>query len=130
MRGTLDIFRHSSGRLSDSCILGSGVKWCLCWASSALLLELHTSTSTCRIFVYKFELVNIFRQKIFWFEVIFRGVSSWWEQKVIGEANLRIIGGQGYRLLEKFGRLSLVSIMVEMLLVRREILVVWGIEIL
>ena len=49
---------------------------------------------------------------------------------MIGEATLRIIGGQGYRLLEKFGRLSLVSIMVEMLLVRREILVVWGIEIL
>ena len=69
VRGTLEIFRYSSGRVSDSCIFGSGVKWCLSWASSALLLELHTSTS--RIFIYNFELVDIFRQKRFWVEVIF-----------------------------------------------------------
>ena len=72
VRGTLDIFRYSSGRVSDSCIFGSGVKWCLSWASSALLLELHTSTSTSRIFIYNFQLVD-FRQKIFSFEVISEG---------------------------------------------------------
>ena len=103
VRGTLDIFRYWSGigflclRIMCQVLLEVGVIGSSAGATDEYEYE--------EDFYLQFRAGRFFRQKIFCFEVVFRGyLRGGSKKKLRGEATLQFIGGQGYGLLEKFGR--------------------------